>query len=429
MNGFNRMFEIAGRLDRAGIALTRVGLVVLVWIGGLKAFPYEDEGIVPFVANSPFMSFVYKQPVGEYRHHMTPEGESVPGNVAWHAANGTDPFAYALGSVIVLYGVMIALHPVFPRTAAVGSFFVAVMSSVTLSFLVTTPECWLPSHGSDESGFPLLAGPGRLVVKNAIMLGAAVVTMADSAKAYQRKRHAAVSSASTLSPPHAGGVGVSRRALGIAAVAVAVQFSVTGCTPSKNAEPTGVATSQSRADTTNPAPPAGGQGTEAVAISDCKLPHGYRDWKLISVAREEGELDDIRAVLGNDVANTAARDGARPFPDGAVIARIAWGYVPSEENNKTFGRPQSFVAGPPKNGVQIMVKDSTKYAATGGWGFFQFDEGKPAGAAVLNSCSSLAMWPYETVTSSSLDMRRETEGCDRSRPSSRRRSDRGAATL
>jgi hypothetical protein len=118
-----------------------------------------------------------------------------------------------------------------------------------------------------------------------------------------------------------------------------------------------------------------------------EIPPGYRDWKLISVAREEGELDDIRAVLGNDVAIQAYREGKLPFPDGAIIARLAWGLVPSEENNKAFGRSQSFVAGSPKNGVQFMVKDSTKYAATGGWGYGQFENGKPVPASMLVGCS------------------------------------------
>ena len=77
----------------------------------------------------------------------------------------------------------------------------------------------------------------------------------------------------------------------------------------------------------------------------------------------------------------------------AIVARLAWAYVPSEENNKVFGRPQSFVAGPPKNGVQFMVKDSKKYAATGGWGFAHFNDGKLADEAVLNTCFSC----HETV--------------------------------
>ena len=116
-----------------------------------------------------------------------------------------------------------------------------------------------------------------------------------------------------------------------------------------------------------------------------KIPPGYRDWKLISVAHEEGNLNDLRAVLGNDVAIKAYREGKLPFPDGTIIARLAWSYVPSEENNKAFGRPQSFVAGPATN-VQFMVKDSRKYAATGGWGFAQFKDGKPDDEALLKTC-------------------------------------------
>jgi hypothetical protein len=106
------------------------------------------------------------------------------------------------------------------------------------------------------------------------------------------------------------------------------------------------------------------------------------------VAHEEGDLNDLRAILGNDVAIKAYREGKLPFPDGTIIARLAWSYVPSEENNKVFGRPQSFVAGPPTNGVQFMVKDSRKYASTGGWGFAQFNDGKPADEAVHNTCFS-----------------------------------------
>jgi hypothetical protein len=116
-----------------------------------------------------------------------------------------------------------------------------------------------------------------------------------------------------------------------------------------------------------------------------KIPAGYRDWKLISVAHEAGNLNDIRAVLGNDVAIKAYRDGKRPFRDGAIIARLAWIYTISDENNKVFGRDQSFVAGAPTN-VQFMVKDSKRYAATGGWGFAQFVDGHPADAAVGRTC-------------------------------------------
>jgi hypothetical protein len=125
----------------------------------------------------------------------------------------------------------------------------------------------------------------------------------------------------------------------------------------------------------------------ADAIANGKLPEEYRDWRLISVAREEGPLDDIRAILGNDTAIKAYREGKPSFPEGTIIARIAWSLDASEENNKTFGKAQSFVAGHPKNGVQFMVKDSVRYASTGGWGYAHFDDGKPVtDAAKLQSC-------------------------------------------
>ena len=111
-------------------------------------------------------------------------------------SNHTYLFAYGLGAVIVAYGLMIASHRWLPRVAAVGSFLVFVMSFVTLSFLVTTPECWVPNLGGPEHGFPLLAAPGRLVIKDAIMMGAALVPMADSARAYLRKQ-------ATAAPPQA----------------------------------------------------------------------------------------------------------------------------------------------------------------------------------------------------------------------------------
>lgn len=104
------------------------------------------------------------------------------------------------------------------------------------------------------------------------------------------------------------------------------------------------------------------------------------------MAREEGKLDDLRAILGNDVAVRAARAGTLPYPDGSILARIAWTHQPLAESEKAFGWAHSFVAGPPRNGVQFMVKDATKFASTGGWGFAQFDAGKPAGEAVHNAC-------------------------------------------
>ncbi len=123
------------------------------------------------------------------------------------------------------------------------------------------------------------------------------------------------------------------------------------------------------------------------AIYGITIPAGYRHWELISVAHEAGENNDIRAILGNEKALKAYRDGKLPFPDGTIIARLAWKYEPSAENNKVFGRDQSFVAGPATN-VQFMVKDSKKYAASGGWGFAQFTDGKSADEATIKTC-----WP------------------------------------
>ena len=130
---------------------------------------------------------------------------------------------------------------------------------------------------------------------------------------------------------------------------------------------------------------AGRTDDEASPIYGVKIPAGYRQWELIAVAHEAGDLDDLRAILGNAVAIKTFRDGTLPFPDGTIIARLAWKYVPSAENNAVFGRFQSFVPGPATN-VQFMVKDLKKYAMTGGWGFGQFKDGKPADEAVLKTC-------------------------------------------
>lgn len=131
---------------------------------------------------------------------------------------------------------------------------------------------------------------------------------------------------------------------------------------------------------------AGQADEDSAAIDQGRLPAGYRDWRLISVAHEEGNLHSLGAMLGNDVAIKAFREGKLPFPDGTIIAALHYRHVASDENNKVFGRSQSFVAGPPTN-VQFMVKDSTKYASTGGWRFAHFNDGKPVtDAAMLQSC-------------------------------------------
>ena len=115
-------------------------------------------------------------------------------------------------------------------------------------------------------------------------------------------------------------------------------------------------------------------------------PPGYRDWRLVSVAHEEGNLHSFAAILGNDVAISAYREGKLPYPDGSMIAALHYAHVPSEENNKVFGDPQSFVPGPSTN-VQFMVKDSKKYAATGGWGFGHFNkDGSIGNETLMKTC-------------------------------------------
>ena len=148
-------------------------------------------------------------------------------------------------------------------------------------------------------------------------------------------------------------------------------------------------------------PAYGRADQEGVPIYGITLPAGYRDWRVISIAQVGQPLNDLRVKLGNDLAIKAFRDDTRPFPDGTIIARLAYQQVMSEVNNKVFraaaekrGLPPeqiekllagSTVAGPPTN-VQFMVKDSKKYASTGGWGFAQFDNGKPADEATHKTC-------------------------------------------
>ena len=150
---------------------------------------------------------------------------------------------------------------------------------------------------------------------------------------------------------------------------------------------------QSAAQSAKETQPAGGtvaSSTNASPIYGVTIPDGYRDWKVISIGRLKTEkINQLRAQLGNDIAIKAFKEGKIPFPDGAVIVALHWTYVPSEENDKVlvtaFPGAQSFVPGSAVN-MQIMIKDSKKYAATGGWGFADFKEGKPGDRALHETC-------------------------------------------
>jgi Cytochrome P460 len=137
-------------------------------------------------------------------------------------------------------------------------------------------------------------------------------------------------------------------------------------------------------------------GSEVSPIYGVAIPPGYRDWRLISVKQligEGGKLKQLRAQLGNDIAIKAYREGKLPFPDGSIIAALHWNEVSSDADNKVLaeGFPgrglESSFAGDAVN-AQFMVKDSKKYAASGGWGFADFTNGKPGDLALHQKC-----WP------------------------------------
>lgn len=109
------------------------------------------------------------------------------------------------------------------------------------------------------------------------------------------------------------------------------------------------------------------------------IPSGYRQWEIVAPSQETGNLDELRIVLGNPLAIKAYQDGTLPFPDGTVLAKLAWKRVQSSE----FG--PAYVPGAATT-VQFMVKDSKKYASTGGWGFGRFIDGKPADKAQHQTC-------------------------------------------
>lgn len=169
----------------------------MAWIGGLKAFHYEADGIVPFVANSPFMSFFYKNAgnkvlnedqklVSEYTLYKNPEGKVIKKNIDWQTENRTYTFSYGLGTMILGIGILLLLGIWFPKIGALGGILTFLMSFVTLSFLITTPEVYVPNLGGDyptpQYGFPYLSGAGRLVLKDIIMMAGGLVLFSDSLK-------------------------------------------------------------------------------------------------------------------------------------------------------------------------------------------------------------------------------------------------------
>ena len=188
----NKLIIILANSQRQFINLARISIcIVMVWIGGLKAFQYEADGIVPFVANSPLMSFLYAKEAPEYNQYKNPEGKTVQKNIDWHTENGTYIFAYGLGLVIVIIGILTLLGIWFHKIGLIGGLLTFGMSLVTLTFLITTPEVYVPNLGGDfptpHFGFPYLSGAGRLVIKDVIMMAAGLICASDCAKRYLGK--------------------------------------------------------------------------------------------------------------------------------------------------------------------------------------------------------------------------------------------------
>lgn len=178
--------------------------IVMVWIGGLKAFQYEADGIIPFVANSPFMSFFLNKKAPEYQQYKNPEGKTVSKNIEWHSANGTYLFSYGLGTVIVIIGLVVLAGIWSPKLGLLGGILTFIMSIVTLSFLITTPEVYVPNLGGDfptpQYGFPYLSGAGRLVLKDVIMLAAGLLLASDAARQLLHQHTDGIISTNTAPP-------------------------------------------------------------------------------------------------------------------------------------------------------------------------------------------------------------------------------------
>lgn len=178
------LIHMIADLDQTGKKAIRFGVVVVfLWIGSLKFFGYEADGIVPFVANSPFMSFFYRHPK-EYKLHKNKEGELVPGNKKWNMDNNTYGFANGLGVFLVTLAIFVACYRIVPLASMIASMLIFLMTIGTLSFLITTPEAWVPDLGGSQFGFPYLSAAGRLLIKDLVILGGALITMSESAQIY-----------------------------------------------------------------------------------------------------------------------------------------------------------------------------------------------------------------------------------------------------
>ena len=150
----NNVLNVFVRTEKLGPNLMRIAIaVVFLWIGFLKFAPYEADSITPFVANSPVMSFFYEHPQ-EYKAHLTHEGQLVPAQRAWQTTNNTYTFSRGLGTVEWIIGLLVLSYPLSKRLGLAGAVLSFLTTLVTLSFLVTTPEAWVPALGDRQSRTP-----------------------------------------------------------------------------------------------------------------------------------------------------------------------------------------------------------------------------------------------------------------------------------
>lgn len=117
----------------------------------------------------------------------------------------------------------------------------------------------------------------------------------------------------------------------------------------------------------------------AAPIYGVTIPAGFREWQLVAPALEGPPLNELRAILGNRTAIEAYRNNKLPFPDGTMLVKLAWQQMQSREFEPAT------VPGAATT-VQVMVKDSKRYASTGGWGFGRFVDGKPVDEAQHQTC-------------------------------------------
>jgi hypothetical protein len=118
---------------------------------------------------------------------------------------------------------------------------------------------------------------------------------------------------------------------------------------------------------------------DASPIFGVTVPEGYKQWELIAPAEEAAPLDELRAVVGNSTAIDAYQGGKLPFPDGTILVKRAWKRKQSPEFASATIPGEATT-------VQVMVKDSRKYASTGGWGFGRFVNGRPVDEAQHRTC-------------------------------------------